>query len=130
MVFRPSWQLGQDQFYYNGNGVEIVNTFSYLGLLLNYNGKFNVTQKHIAEMGKKSLFCLMKEVKKHNFNIPTLISLFDTYVSPLAKIIQLFYSFTAAFKAAQKLRKSQRYWHLRISCRKASFSAELQKSQL
>ena len=83
MVFRPSWQLGQDQFYYDGNGVKIVNTFSYLGLLLNYNGKFNVTQKHIAEMGKKSLFCLMKEVKKHNFNIPTLISLFDTYVSPV-----------------------------------------------
>ena len=48
----------------------------------------------------------------------------------LAKIIQLFYSFTAAFKASQKLRKSRRYWHLRISCRKASFSAGLQKSQL
>ena len=48
----------------------------------------------------------------------------------LAKIIQLFYSYTAAFKASQKLRKSRWYWHLRISCRKASFSAELQKSQL
>ena len=33
----------------NGNLVEIVN----LGLLLHYNGKFNVTQKHIAEIGKK-----------------------------------------------------------------------------
>ena len=48
---------------------------------MNYNVKFNVTQKHIAALGKKSLFCLMKEVKKHNFNIKTLISLFDTYVS-------------------------------------------------
>ena len=61
--------MGDEQFYYNGNRVEIVNTFSYLGLLLNYNGKFNVTQKHIAEMGKKSLFCFMKEVKNHSFNI-------------------------------------------------------------
>ena len=62
LVFRTSWQLDQDRFYFDGNNVEIVNTFSYLGLLLNYNGKFNVTQKHIAALGKKSLFCLMKEV--------------------------------------------------------------------
>ena len=55
---------------------------------------------------------------------------FVAFDNSLAKIIQLFYSFTAAFKASQKLRKSRRYWHLRISCRKASFSAELQKSQL
>ena len=53
IVFRPSWQMRDEQFYYNGNRVEIVNTFSYLGLLLNYNGKFNVTQKYIAEMGEK-----------------------------------------------------------------------------
>ena len=35
----------------------------------------------MVEMGKKSLFCFMKEVKNHSFNITTLISLFDTYVS-------------------------------------------------
>ena len=52
-------------------------------MLFNYNGKFNVTQKHIAAQGKKFLFCLMKEVQKHNFNVSTLLSLFDTYVSPV-----------------------------------------------
>ena len=44
MVFRPSWQLRDEQFCYNGNRVEIVNTFSYLGLLLNYNDKLNIIQ--------------------------------------------------------------------------------------
>ena len=44
MVFKPSWQMRDEQFYYNGNRLEIVNTFSYIGLLLNYNGKFNITQ--------------------------------------------------------------------------------------
>ena len=83
VIFRGSWQTGDDTFYYNGNLVEIVNTFSYLGLLLNYNGKFNVTQKHIAAQGKKCLFGLMKEVKKHNFNVATTLSLFDTYVKPV-----------------------------------------------
>ena len=83
VIFRPSWQIGNDSFYYNGNLVDIVNTFSYLGMLFNYNGTFNVTQKHIAAQGKKSLFCLLKEVQKHNFNVSTLLSLFDTYVSPV-----------------------------------------------
>ena len=83
VIFRPSWQIENVSFYFNGNLVEIVNNFSYLGMLFNYNGKFNVTQKHIAAQGKKALFCLMKEVQKHNFNVPTLLSLFDTYVSPV-----------------------------------------------
>ena len=45
IVFRSSLQLGNNSFYYNGEQVEIVNTFAYLGMLLNYNGKFNVIQK-------------------------------------------------------------------------------------
>ena len=48
----------------------------------------------------------------------------------LAKKSRLFYSFCAALKASRKLRKSRRYWHLRICCRKASFSAELRKSRV
>ena len=36
MIFSSSWQLGNETFYYNGKLVEIVNTFSYLGILLNY----------------------------------------------------------------------------------------------
>ena len=83
VIFRGSCQTGDDTFNYNGNLVEIVNTFSYLGILLNYNGKVNVTQKHIAAQGKKCLFGLMKEVKKHNFNVATTLSLFDTYVKPV-----------------------------------------------
>lgn len=96
IVFRASWQLEDVTFYYNGNKIEIVNTFSYLGLLLNYNGKFNVTQKHIAAQGKKALFCLMKEVKTHNFNPCTLLSLFDTYVSPVLNYCSEVWGYTKA----------------------------------
>ena len=41
-----------------------------------------MTQKYIAEIGKEALFCQMEKVKIHNFNVSTLLSLFDTYVSP------------------------------------------------
>ena len=83
VIFRPSWQRPNVQFFYNDEAVDIVDSFSYLGLLLYYNGKFNTTQKHIADQAKKSVFLLLKEIHKHNFNIETLISLFDTYVGPI-----------------------------------------------
>ena len=34
IVFRSSWQLGNETFFYNGEQVEIVNTFSYNGMEL------------------------------------------------------------------------------------------------
>ena len=46
-------------------------------------GNLTSHKKHIAIQGKKSLFCLLKEVQKHNFNVVTLLSLFDLYVSPV-----------------------------------------------
>lgn len=69
--------------FYDNAEVEIVDSFSYLGLLLNFNGKFNVTQKHVADQSKKSVFLLLKEFNKHNFNICTLLSIFDIYVGPV-----------------------------------------------
>ena len=38
LVSGPSCQMRQEQFFYNGNRLDIVNTFSYIGHLLNYNG--------------------------------------------------------------------------------------------
>ena len=76
VIFRSSW-------IYNNEEIEIVGSFSYLGLLMHFNRKFNITQKHITDQAKKSVFLLFKEITKYNFNITTLISLFDTYVGPI-----------------------------------------------
>ena len=39
-------------FLFDNQVVEIVDSFSYLDLLMFYNGKFNTTQKHIANQAK------------------------------------------------------------------------------
>lgn len=36
---------------YNNEILENVDSFNYLGLCLNYNGKFNTTQKKLADQG-------------------------------------------------------------------------------
>ena len=66
-------------------------------MLFNYNGKLNVTQKHKDAQGKNSLFYLMKEVHKLNFNVSTLLSLFDTYLSPVLNYCSEIWGYTGCF---------------------------------
>ena len=54
-----------------------------MGILLNYNGKFLQTQRHIAQQGQKALFAIYSTLKKFNFNIETKCSIFDTYVGSI-----------------------------------------------
>ena len=65
---------------YNNEILQQVDSFHYLGLCLNYNGKFNVTQKKIADQGRKALFCLNPKIQHFEFNTETRCQLFDIYV--------------------------------------------------
>ena len=57
VVFRNGGRIGDNEnWLYDGNTLETVDQFIYLGMLLYYNGKFYQTQKHIAEPGRKALF--------------------------------------------------------------------------
>lgn len=66
---------------YDNNVLDVVDQFNYLGLLLNYNGKFNITQNKLAEQGRKALYSLRQKAKNLYLNYDTMLSLFDTYVS-------------------------------------------------
>ena len=81
VVFRNGGKIHHNEHWiYDNVELEIVNEFKYLGLLFNYNGKFLNMQKHAAEQGRKALFALTSKFKKHEFNVETLCSVFDTYV--------------------------------------------------
>ena len=47
--FDEKWSL-------NGDNISIVDKFMYPGMLLNYNGKFNDTQKQLSLQGRKVMF--------------------------------------------------------------------------
>ena len=62
MVFRKSGRLGRNcAWTYNGEAVEVVNSFNYLGITLNYTGNFNKTQSVIASQGRKCVFNLLRK---------------------------------------------------------------------
>lgn len=85
MVFRKSGRTSQDEkWFFDGKLLENVDSFCYLGLLLNYNGNFNLTQKQLASQGRKALFALKKACAPMYLNFSTLLSLFDTYVGSVA----------------------------------------------
>ena len=65
MVFRNGGKIkDNERFFYNGRALETVDNFNYLGMLFNYNGKFNITQKHTADQGRKAFFAINNKLKK------------------------------------------------------------------
>ena len=51
--------------------------------MLNYNGKFLVSQKQLARQGRKAMFAVRSNVSDLELNHCTLFSLFDTYVASI-----------------------------------------------
>lgn len=50
MVFRNGGFVKDEKiWYYDGNAIDIVDEFCYLGVLLNFNDEFAKAQRHLAE---------------------------------------------------------------------------------
>ena len=52
-------------------------------MIFNYNGKFNTTQRHVADQGRKALFAINSVLKQCNFNVETKCAVFDTYINSI-----------------------------------------------
>jgi len=63
VVFRNGWRPVKEHFYYSGKELDIVNSYVYLGMLLNSNGKFLQTQKRLAQQGGKAMSSLINSLK-------------------------------------------------------------------
>lgn len=80
----------------NNDNIEIVDSFKYLGMLFNYNGKFYKTQKHFAEQGRKALFSLTTSLRNHCLNVETYCSIFDSYVNSILRYASEIWGFHKA----------------------------------
>jgi hypothetical protein len=84
LIFRNGGHVNNDEkFFYNGKKVDIVSEFSYLGLLLKYNGKFYATQKQLAVQGRKANFKLKANCNGLQLNHATMLYLFETYIKSI-----------------------------------------------
>lgn len=65
-----------EKWLYNGENLEIVDQFIYLGVVFNYNGKFFITQKQLATQGRKAMFALKSTINQLYLNHCTFCFLF------------------------------------------------------
>ena len=55
-IFNSNGKSFLNQFMYNGNVIETVNSYCYLGIMLKCNGSFNLAMSTLAEKARKAYF--------------------------------------------------------------------------
>ena len=85
VVFRKGDILPRNlKFNYNGTELEIVSSFSYLGIDFSDGGSFSNAQAILAGQAQKAIFILNSYLYKFDTFIPRqILELFDKLVSPI-----------------------------------------------
>ena len=62
--------------------LDTVEEYNYLGLVFNYNAKFEIAKSHLNQKGCKAMFALLK--KSRNLSLPMdMLKLFNVLVKPV-----------------------------------------------
>lgn len=85
MVFRKGGTLPRNlSFYYNGQQLEIISKFRYLGVVFTAGGSFSETLNTLAGQAQKAIFKLNKYLHKFTFISPRhKLELFDKLILPI-----------------------------------------------
>jgi hypothetical protein len=84
VVFKKGGRNQRDEeFRYNGQQIEIVNNFNYLGFVLTNGGSFYKGTKTLADKALRSMGALLSMIKGKELTVKTVLSLFDSFVSSI-----------------------------------------------
>ena len=85
MIFRKGGTIAKSlKFYYEGNEIDIVSSFSYLGIVFTPGGSFSQAQVTLAGQAQKAVFKLKSYLYKLADLTPKhVLELFDKLVSPI-----------------------------------------------
>ena len=67
----------------HGHNTEVVDSFTYLGVVFSKNRSFLQTKKHAVEQSRKALFCLYRKNRNLDLPIDCQLKLFDNTVLPV-----------------------------------------------
>ena len=100
MIFRQSGRVRAGTcFKYNGEELEIVSKFCYLGLVFTTGGSFSDAQATIAGQALKSTFIMKRYLHKFNdISIGHQLSLYDKLIIPILSYGQEVWGFEFALK--------------------------------
>ena len=83
MVFNKRKAQHNFEFFIQGNRIEVVDSYSYLGLIFKYNGNFSEAKKKLVNQAQKSLFSIYKNIRNQAIPIDLQLKLFDSMVEPI-----------------------------------------------
>ena len=83
IIFSRKKLQKHNEFEIYGSNIEIVDSYSYLGLLFNYNGKFTCARKKLTEQAKKALYALYRKIRNMSVPVDLQLRLFDSLVLPV-----------------------------------------------
>ena len=82
-IFEKRKQQHNLNFVINGESIELVNEFTYLGLKFTYTGNFSSAVKALHDQALKAYHNLLSLFENINLSIKIKLSLFDAMVSPI-----------------------------------------------
>jgi hypothetical protein len=84
IIFFSSGRLPQHiNFSYDGNAIEIVNEFTYLGLNFSRTGSSTNAKKVLINKAYKAMYEVIKKGKLYNMSIKSQYDRFDKIVKPI-----------------------------------------------
>lgn len=83
MVFSKRKFIPNQNFLLCDSNIEIVESYSYLGLLFSYNGKFNMAKKKLVEQAQKAVYALYRKTRNMAIPIDLQLKLFDSLIEPI-----------------------------------------------
>ena len=85
VIFRKGGKIGKEEkWYYNGNVVEIVSSFKYVGCELTSSGSFKNCIANLVSSARRALFSLKRDLSKNIEILPeTHINMFNLMISPI-----------------------------------------------
>ena len=63
--------------------IDIQDSYSYLGIVFNYNGNFCTARKKLLEQAQQSTYALYKKIKNISIPVDLQLKLFDSLVAPV-----------------------------------------------
>jgi len=70
-------------FKFGDDVLDVTDSYPYLGIELNYNGRLQKAQKKLFEQGQKAMFSLLSKCKKLHLPLDICMELFDQLVLPI-----------------------------------------------
>ena len=67
----------------NGERLDVIDSYTYLGITFKYNGSFVDVRKRLVEQAQKSLFAIYKKIRNQNIPIDLQLKLFDSLVESI-----------------------------------------------